>query len=129
MLAACALQACCFRSCEPGAAGDATAANAASAGTLRIADWGPRATRAGIPFNPQHGVRAALWIRMDRPLGGESVLVQFGDAFLEGQASGALITAVVPPESYAHPGSYDVRVVARSRDARRDSNKVVFTVE
>lgn len=130
LLATAGLQACCFRSCEPDEAADAlAAASAAPVGTLRITDWGPHGTRAGIPFNAQHGVHAALWIHVDRPLDGESVLVQFGDAFLEGQPSGELITAVVPPESYAHPGSYDVRVVARARDTRWDSNKVVFTVE
>lgn len=130
LLAAGGLQACCFRSCEPGeAAGALAAAAPAPAGTLAITNWGPRRTRAGVPFNAQQGVHAALWIRVDRPLDGDSVLVQFGDAFLEGQPSGELVTAVVPPESYARPGDYEVRVVARAGDARWESKRVVFTVE
>jgi hypothetical protein len=123
------LHACCFRSCDPGAAGDAMAtADAVPVGALEITDWGPRQARAGVAFNVQPGGHAALWIRVDRPLDGESVLVRFGDAYLEGEVAGVLVTAMVPPESYARPGSYDVRVVARGRDGRRDSNKVVFTV-
>lgn len=124
------LQACCFRSCEPGDAGDAmAAADALPVGALVITDWGPRQTRAGVAFNVQQGGYAALWIRVDRPLDGESVLVRFGDAYLEGEVSGVLVTAMVPPESYARPGSYEVRVVARGSDARRDSNEVAFTVQ
>lgn len=130
LLLAGGLQACCFRSCSPAEAGDAlAAASPAPAGALAITSWGPRRTKAGVPFNAQRGVHAALWIRVDRPLDGDSVLVRFGDAFLEGQASGELVTAVVPPESYARPGDYEVRVVARTGDARRESNQVVFTVE
>jgi hypothetical protein len=124
------LQACCFRSCEPAGADDArNAAGPVPVGALEITDWGPRRTRAGIAFNVQQGGHAALWIRVDRPLDGYDVLVQFGDAYLAGQASGKLVTAWVPPESYARPGVYDVRVVARTGNARRDSDKVAFTVE
>lgn len=129
LLVACGLQACCFRSCEPVEAGDApVAASDAPARPLAITNWGPRRTTAGVPFNTQQGIHAALWIRVDRSLEGDSVLVQFGDAFLEGQPSGELVTAVVPPESYARPGDYEVRVVARAGDARWESNQVVFTV-
>jgi hypothetical protein len=124
------LQACCVRKCVPDDVGAAPAvASDALAGTLRITRWGPTRTQAGVPFNTQRGIHAALWIRVDRPLDGDSVLVQFGDAFLEGQPSGGLVTAVVPPEAYARPGDYEVRVVARSGDSRWESNKVVFTVQ
>lgn len=130
LLAAGGLQACCFRSCEPVDAGDAlAAANATHAGALEITEWGPRRTTAGVAFNAQQGGHAALWIRVDRPLDGDGVLVQFGDAYLEGQVSGDMVSAVVPPESYGRPGRYDVRVVARTPGARWESNKVVFTVE
>lgn len=130
LLVAGSLQACCFRSCEPAGAGDApAAAMAVPAGALQIIDWGPRRTSAGVAFNVQQGGHAALWIHVDRALDGQDVLVQFGDAYLEGQPSGKLVTAWVPPESYAHPGVYDVRVVARTGNARRDSNTVAFSVE
>ena len=130
LLVAGGLQACCFRSCEPADARDAMQqARNVPIGVLQIVDWGPRHARAGIAFNVQAGGHAALWIRVDRSLDGQEVLVQFGDAYLEGQASGRLVTAWVPPESYAHPGVYDVRVLARTGNARRESNTVAFTVE
>jgi hypothetical protein len=130
LFAGAGLQACCFRSCEPVDAGDAMGAtSAAAAAPLAITDWGPRRTPAGVAFNVQDAGRAAVWIRVDQPLDGSDVLVQFGDAYLAGQAAGGLVTAMVPPESYARPGRYDVRVLARNRSGRRDSNTVVFTVE
>lgn len=86
-------------------------------------------TRAGVPFNAQGAGRAAIWVQVDQPLDGRIALIQFDDAFLEGQVSGAVVTAVVPGASYARPGAYEVRVLARTKDAQWSSNKVVFTVE
>ena len=86
-------------------------------------------TRAGVPFHAQGAGRAAIWVQVDQPLDGRIALIQFDDAFLEGQVSGAVVTAVVPGASYARPGAYEVRVLARTKDAQWSSNKVVFTVE
>jgi hypothetical protein len=129
MLAA-GLQACCFRT--GGTDGNSDAASSPSAipaGTLEIANWGPRKTQAGMPFNVQSGGHAAIWIRVNHSLAGRTALIQFNDAFLEGRVSRDVVTAVVPEDSYAKPGVYDVRVIARAGDAYWGSSKVSFTVE
>ena len=65
---------------------------------------------------------------MNQPLDGRIALIQFKDAFLEGQVSGDLVTAVVPEALYAKPGVYEVRVVARIGEAYWNSNEVLFKV-
>lgn len=130
LLLAGGLQACCFQTSGTDTNESmATTSDAAPVGALGIVDWGPRETRVGIPFNVQEGGRAAIWIRVNRTLAGQSALIQFDDAFLEGNASGDLVMAVVPEASYAKPGVYEVRVIASAGDVHRSSDKVSFTVE
>lgn len=129
LLMAAALQACCFRTGDGGNEDAAPASGATPVAALEIVSWGPHQTRAGVPFNVQPGGHAAIWIQVDQPLDGRIALIQFDDAFLEGQVSGHMVSAVVPEPSYARPGAYEIRVIARSGDAEWSSNKVSFTVE
>jgi hypothetical protein len=123
------LEACCFGAGSTGGNGHPAADLPATPPLhVQIVGWGPHRTRAGVPFNAKRG-HARLWIKLDRSLAGRTVLVQFDDAFLEGHATGRLVTAIVPEESYAEPGDCEVRVLARSDGARWSSNKVMFTVE
>jgi hypothetical protein len=101
----------------------------APAAPLRILDWGPRSTRAGIPFNVQPGGHAGVWLRLNQPLKGRVVLVQYGDAFLEGQVAGPMVTAIVPEPAYARRGAREVRAIARFGDAHWGSDPVSFSVE
>lgn len=123
----CALQGCCFRSCEA----DADAAPRPApvpAQILRIVAWGPAETLAGVPFNRQPNGQAALWIRLDRSLDGRVVLIRFGDAYLEASVAGGTVTASVPTAAYASAGAREVSVVATSADARWTSDRVTFKV-
>lgn len=124
LLLASGLQACCFRTGNTDAA-----TTAAPVGPLQIVNWGPRQTRAGVPFNAQSSGHAAIWIRVNQPVDDWATLIQFDDAFLGGNAKGSLITATVPEASYAKPGGYEVRVIVGTADAHWSSNKVTFTVE
>lgn len=130
VLLAVGLQACCFRTGDmDGNESTAAAPGAAPAAALEIVDWGPRRTRAGISFNVQKDGRAAVWVEVNRSLDGRIALIQFDDGFLEGHVSGRMVSAVVPEASYAKPGAYEVRVIARNGGATWSSNKVSFTVE
>lgn len=124
------LQACCFRTGDVDADGGVVAAGSAEpAASLEITAWGPRRTRAGVPFNVQPGGRAAIWIQVNRSLDGRTAMVQFDDAILDGDVSGHLVTAIVLDELYARHGTYAVRVIVREGTAYRSSNEVKFTVE
>lgn len=130
LLLAGGLQACCVRTGETG--GDAGAGEAGGAkpiGALEITDWGPRQSKAGVPFNANADGHAAIWIRVNRPLDGRIAKIQFNDAILEGHVSGRLVTAMVPAGLYAKHGAFAVRVFVRQGNAYQGSNKVKFTVE
>ena len=134
LLLAGVLQACCTGTRGDGATddegnGSASAGPAAPAGPLEVVDWGPRGTQAGVAFNVQPGGHSGLWLRVNQPLKGQVVLVQFGDAFLEGQVHGTVVTAIVPEEAYAQAGDYEVRVVARFGDEHWGSAPARFSVE
>lgn len=129
VVAVCGLQACCFQGGDRGASGSATSTFTQPPLTeMEIVDWGPRETQAGVSFNTQASGRAAIWVKVDRPLDGRIVLIQFGDAFLEAHASGNVVSAMVPEGTYGEPGSYEVRVLARSPNARWRSNAAIFKV-
>lgn len=130
LLTATGLTACGRQIGDPSDAGRAAAAGSAtSVRRLKIVNWGPRKTKAGVPFNVQPGGAAALWIRMNQSLDGSRAWIQFADATMQGHVSGNLVTAAVPPVLYVKPGIYAIRVVVRKGDATHHSNEVRFTVE
>lgn len=96
---------------------------------LKITSWGPQSTKAGAVFNAQPGGAAAIWIRVDQPLDGYEVAVDFNGTLLKGNISGNLVTAAVPADLYATSGNYEVQVLARKGNASAKSNGVTFAVE
>lgn len=104
------------------------ATQGALSGNLKITSWGPDSTQAGVVFNKQPNGSAALWIRLDQPLTGDVAGVEFNGVLLQGVVSGNLVTAGVPAELYAKPGSFKVDVIARKGDGSVQSNEVIFTV-
>lgn len=109
----------------PAAASAATVAPA----RLAITSWGPQSTKAGTVFNAQPGGAAAIWIRVDQPLEGYEVAVDFNGTLLKGNISGNLVTASVPANLYATSGNYAVQVLARKGNDSAKSNGVTFAVE
>jgi len=57
------------------------------------------------------------------------VAIEFNGTLLQGNISGDLVTAGVPKNLYAKPGSYKVLVIARKGDRSVQSNDVTFTVK
>ncbi len=71
---------------------------------LRIRNFGPNHVKAGEVFNRQPGDLSALWVKASRPLVADARLF-LGTHRLVSNVSGDLITAVVPPELFSHPGT------------------------
>jgi len=111
------------------AAVQATPVSSAVPGSLEITSWGPESTQAGEVFNKQPDGSAALWIHVNQPLTGDVVAIEFNGTLLQGNISGDLVTAGVPKNLYAKPGSYKVLVIARKGDRSVQSNDVTFTVK
>lgn len=133
-----ALAACSNPSTGHGTASTGPASSAVSSGaianstapsSLEITSWGPDSTKAGVAFNKQPDGSAALWIRVNQPLSGDVAAIEFNGVLLQGTVSGNLVTAGVPADLYAKPGSFKVEVIARKGDRSEQSNAVTFTVK
>lgn len=107
----------------------AIAASSAVPGSLKITSWGPESTPAGVAFNKQPDGSAALWIHVNQPLTGDVAAIEFNGTLLQGNIAGDLVTAGVPKDLYAKPGSYKVFVIARKGGQSMQSNDVTFTVK
>lgn len=107
----------------------AAPSNNAPAVALKIANWGPQETKAGVPFNAQPDGSAAFWLQMNQSLDGSDAAVQLDGKTLSSAISDKLITANVPPEFYAKPGTYVLHVIMKRGDTSSQSNDVQFVVK
>lgn len=124
------LQACSHHGSEAGANNQAQAtADSEAAVGLKITDYGPNTTEAGVVFNKQPDGAAAMWFRVNRSLDGSKTSIDFAGTLLPSIISGDLVAATVPPALYAKPGSYTLHLVAKKRATSVQSNDVKFTVE
>lgn len=104
------------------------AAMGALQGSLKITSWGPESTKAGEVFNKQPNGSAALWFHVSQSLTAYVAVVEFNGVMLQGIVSGDLVTAGVPPNLYAKPADYKVRVIAHKGGQSIQSNEVQFIV-
>lgn len=93
-----------------------------------IVDYGPRDVTAGKVFNAQPDGQAAIWIRMDASLEGTDAVIRLGNTELKSSISDHLITALVPPEAYAKPGTLSLFVVQHVNGKELASGPVDFVV-
>ena len=115
----------------PGAPANDTAAPAAAnvdVSTLKIVQWGPKSTKAGTMFNAQPDGNSGMFVE----LSGDAPLTKFegtiGGKPLSGViASGKVVTATIPAEYLATPGTYPVELVVPAQNARIAVGN--FTVE
>lgn len=74
-----------------------------------IANWGDRSTPAGVPFNVQADGHSGVYFELNQQAPPGSLVVTFNGKPLAGVAvSGVMVTATIPPEYLAVPGSYPV---------------------
>lgn len=105
------------------------ASNSVPAKDLKIASWGPQETRAGVSFNAQPDGGAAFWVQMNQSLDGSDAAVELNGKVLNSAISDTLITANVPAESYAKPGTYVLHVTMKRGSASTQSDDVKFVVK
>ncbi len=92
-------------------AGATATGPAAEVSQPSIVNWGDRSTTAGVPFNVQADGRSGVYFQLDQPAPPADVVVSFDGRPLTGVVvSGVVITATIPPEYLAEPGSYPVVV-------------------
>lgn len=116
---------------SPGTASQSasTASAVPAPAALKITSWGPESTKAGAVFNKQPNGSAALWIRVNQSLTGDVAAIEFNGVLLQGAITGNLVTAGVPADLYAKPGTYKLHIIAGEGEQSIRSNDVIFTVQ
>lgn len=94
---------------DPVPAAATTAETAAVTAPLSIVNWGQRSTPAGVPFNVQADGNSGVSFELNQKAPPADVAMSFDGKPLTGVVvSGVIITATIPPEYLAKPGSYPV---------------------
>ena len=74
-----------------------------------IVNWGQRSTPAGVPFNVQADGHSGVSFELSKEAPPGDVVVTLDGKPLTGIAvGGVIVTATIPPEYLAKPGSYPV---------------------
>jgi hypothetical protein len=95
---------------------------------VAIVAFGPTPVIHNQPFNVQPNGKSAIWVKINKPGEANFVLV-LGDQRLATNVSGNLLTAVVPSNLFANPGSPPLLVEAVQKAQRHSSNSVGFPVQ
>ena len=96
---------------------------------LKITQWGPQNTKAGIAFNVQPDGSASFWVHTNRSLEGSDAVLVLNGVQLKSAISGSLITASVPVNLYNNPGDYELHIAMHAGKAMVQSDDVKFVVE
>ena len=92
---------------------------------IAIVAFGPSPVTADTPFNVQPNGASAIWVRVDRyPEPG--VQISLNGTVLPTELMGDVVTALVPGELTAHPGSAPLLLVGP--DGSERSNTVLFEI-
>jgi hypothetical protein len=80
---------------------------------VSIGTWGPKSTRAGLPFNVQANGKSALGFDQRGLRSADGVEVRIGRTVLSDLyvVPDKAMSGFVPPEAYANPGSFPIRLV------------------
>ena len=86
-----------------------TAETPGEVSTLTIVNWAQRSTPAGVPFNVQADGHSGIAFELSQPAPPANFFVTWDGKPLTGVvANGVIVTATIPPEYLAEPGSYPV---------------------
>lgn len=96
---------------------------------VTITSYGPDKAVAGQPFNKQPSGNSAVWVRVNRSLDGSKAAIYFNGTRLHSSISGNLITAGVPANLYAKPGTYMLHIAGMQGSANLRSNDVKVVVQ
>ncbi len=104
------------------------AANDSMATPIEVLSWGPRSTTAGIPFNIQVDGNSGISFQLNkRAPAGDYIVTLDGRPLTGVVVSGELVTATIPAEYLARPGTFPLVVQNTTRGKRLMSDQ--FTVE
>lgn len=102
--------------------GASSAESAEEASSLRIVNWGNRSTPAGVPFNVQADGHSGISFELNQAAPPADVEISFDGKPLTGVVvSGVIITATIPPDYLADPGSYPVVVMLQPVGIRMEA--------
>ncbi|WP_103875361.1 hypothetical protein [Bosea lathyri] len=90
-----------------------------------VLDYGPRSARVGVPFNQQPNGQSALWIKLDRNIGGGAV-VRLDGRDLPAVVTDGGVSALVPADALKQPGQHELKVVNTLRNAESDPVTLVL---
>lgn len=107
----------------------ATSSLGATQTELKITQWGPQNTKAGVAFNVQPGGSASFWVHTNQSLEGSDAVLVLNGVQLKSAISGGLITASVPVNLYDKPGDYGLHIVMHTGKTMAQSDDVKFVVE
>lgn len=89
-----------------------TPATATTDAAPQLVTWGPQSTPAGTPFQVQADGGSGMFFEFDRELPVAPTAVTFNGKPLGGMvAEGKVVTATVPSESLATPGTFEIVIV------------------
>ncbi len=97
----------------------------ASSETVRVLRYGPETATVGVAFNAQPDGSSAIWMELSGPVSDDTTLY-LGGKPLKTFVNGAMVTALVPNDLIAEPGTIDLRVVDDS--GNRFSEPVTLTL-
>lgn len=95
---------------------------------LNVVDYGPKTSKAGVPFNMQPDGTSAAWFRMNQSMEGSTAWVNFGGSNIRADISADMVTIKVPAALYATPGVVQIVVMKVVRDGRVSAPPVSIKV-
>lgn len=118
--------------CNPQQAVDtpapATAAAGAPGAKATVVNWGQRSTKVGEDFNVQADGNSGVSFELSQPvLPGEYTITFAGKPLTGVVTSGVIITATIPKDFLAHPGTFPIVIQNPPQGVRIEAGD--FTVE
>lgn len=103
-------------------------AGASKVAAFHIKNWGPKSTKAGIPFNKQPNGNAAFWVKVGSSAEGTDAELVFAGHALPTAIQDNLLTAQVSRDLYGQPGKYALQVKRSAGGKEIYSQPVYFRV-
>lgn len=122
LLSACRAQEPVAPAVDAAAGASVTTDTAASVSSLSLVNWAQRSTPAGVPFNVQVDGNSGVSFELSQPAPPAEVVITMDGKPLTGVVvNGIIITATIPTEYLAMPGSYPVVVEFQPGGTRLDA--------
>lgn len=96
--------------------------------SLKIINWAPQTTKAGVAFNAQPDGNSGVFFELDGDVPPIAFTATFDGKPMSGVvASGHVVTATIPSDYLKSPGQHQIEIQAPSENAK--IGPVTFTIE